>query len=77
MGQQLHLKGTYKGVPAECVGEVEGLLDDREGQWMKINLTGTLNAELQEWKRSHSEAFYANRKPLTQDLDQPWIWAMG
>ncbi|CAE7224498.1 unnamed protein product [Symbiodinium necroappetens] len=69
VGQQLHLKGTYRGVPAECVGEVEGLLDDREGQWMKLNLTGTLNAELQEWKRSHSEGFYANRKPLAQDLD--------
>ena len=69
VGQQLHLKGTHRGVPAECVGEVEGLLDDREGQWMKLNLTGTLNAELQEWKRSHSEGFYANRKPLAQDLD--------
>ena len=69
VGQQLHLKGTYKGIPAECVGEVEGLLDDREGQWMRLNLTGTLDAELQEWRRSHSEPFYANRKPLPKELD--------
>ena len=69
IGQQVHLRGTYKGEPSECVGEVEGLVDDREGQWVKIALTGSPHEVLKYWRRSNTEEFYVNRKPLLKKLD--------
>ena len=36
---------------------------------MKLSLAGTPDVALQEWKRSRSEEFYANRSPLSKDLD--------
>eukprot|EP00439_Symbiodinium_sp_Y106_P068333 s1013_g11.t1 len=69
IGQQVHLRGTYKGEPSECVGEVEGLVDDREGQWVKIALTGSPHEVLKYWRRSNTEEFYDNRKPLLKKLD--------
>ena len=40
IGQQLHVRGTYQGDPSECIGQVEGFVTDREGEWVKMKLTG-------------------------------------
>ena len=69
VGHQVHLKGKYKGDAAECVGEVESLVEDQEGQWIKLDLTGTPHVGLQEWRKSCQDAFYANRAPLLKSLD--------
>ena len=69
VGQQVHLRGTYRGESTEIVGEVEGLVDDREGQWVKLKLSGTPRVPLKEWRKDHPEEFYVNRKPLLKPLD--------
>ena len=69
IGEQVHLRGTYRGEPSECVGEVEGLVEDREGLWVKLALTGSPHEVLREWRRSHTDEFYVNRKPLLKSLD--------
>ena len=68
VGQQVHLKGTYKGTPAECVAQIQSLVHDSEGSWMKLALTGSPSPEIREWKRQRlpSEEFYANQKPLAK-----------
>ena len=73
IGQQLHLRGTYQRQPSECIGQVEGFITDREGDWVKIKLTGSPHAALQEWRRSCNEEFFANRhvriRPSTDGVD--------
>ncbi|CAE7698386.1 unnamed protein product, partial [Symbiodinium sp. KB8] len=69
IGQQLHLRGTYQGESAECIGQVEGFVTDREGEWVKIKLTGSPHSNLQEWRRSCQEEFFVNRHPLLTELD--------
>ena len=69
VGQQLHMRGTYRGERAEIVGEVGELVEDKEGEWMKINLTGSTNAAIQEWRKQHLDGFFANRKPRVKALD--------
>ena len=69
VGQQLHLRGTYQGHPAECVGEVKSLIDDQEGEWIQLSLTGSPDAALKDWRKKTSEEFYVNRKPLLKALD--------
>ncbi|CAE7467035.1 unnamed protein product [Symbiodinium natans] len=68
IGDQLHLRGTYKGKPAECIGQVQALVQDTEGSWMRLSLTGSPNPEIQEWKQAPTGEFYANRKPLVKPL---------
>lgn len=68
IGDQLHLRGTYKGKPAECIGQVQALVQDTEGSWMRLSLTGSPNPEIQEWKQAPTGEFYANRKPLVNPL---------
>ena len=69
VGQQLHLKGVFQGDEAERVGEVEAVLRDTEGEWMKLALTGSPNATIREWKRAQAGEFYANMKPLVKPID--------
>ena len=69
VGQQIHLKGTYKGQPAECVGEIEALVQDQEGPWLRLRLTGSSHQPLQEWRKSCQDEFYVNRKTLLKPMD--------
>ena len=69
VGQQIHLKGTYKGQPAECVGEIEALVQDQEGPWLRLRLTGSSHQPLQEWRKSGQDEFYVNRKTLLKTMD--------
>ena len=68
MGQQLHLRGTYQGEPAERVGEVQEMTQHREGHWMKLQLTGSPTSRIREWRQSHTEGFYANHKVLARPI---------
>ena len=69
VGQQIHLKGTYKGQPAECVGEIEALVEDQEGPWLRLRLTGSSHQPLQEWRKSCQDEFYVNRKTLLKTIN--------
>ena len=69
IGQQVHLKGTYQGESSECIGQVEGFVSDREGDWVKMKLTGSPHVALQEWRRSSNEDLFTNRHPLLSELD--------
>ena len=50
------------------MGEVENLLEDREGHWLTLRLTGTPHQSLSEWRKSHNDEFYVNRKPLLKSV---------
>ena len=68
IGEQVHLRGTYQGKPAECIGQVEALVHDAEGSWMRLALTGSPNPEIQQWRQAHTGEFFANHKPLAKPL---------
>ena len=65
VGQEVHFKRTYQGVARECVGEVEKFLEDRD----TTGLTGIPHESLREWRKSHNDEFYVNRKPLLKSVD--------
>ncbi|CAE7720218.1 unnamed protein product, partial [Symbiodinium microadriaticum] len=49
--------------------QVKSLINDQEGEWIQLSLTGSPDSALKEWRKRTSEEFYVNRKPLPKALD--------
>ena len=63
------MRGIFRWERAEIVGEIGDFVEDKEGEWMKINLMGSTNAAIQEWRKQHLDGLFANRKPRAKALD--------